>query len=139
MKKLILTTTFALGFVFSGIAQNQVEVIISNFENEKGNALVGLYNSEENFLKNAWKSQSAVIKNGKVTVIFEDVPDGIYAVSAFHDEDNDQKLDMFLGFYPMEDYATSNNAPAKFGPPKWEDAKFELSNGEQAVQKIIMM
>ncbi|WP_424494280.1 DUF2141 domain-containing protein [Salinimicrobium sp. GXAS 041] len=139
MKNLILTTMFALGFVCSGIAQNQVEVIITNFENEKGNALVGLYNSEESFLENAWKSKSVVIKNGQVTVIFEDVPDGTYAVSAFHDEDSDQKLDMFLGFYPMEDYATSNNAPAKFGPPKWEDAKFELKNGEKAVQKIIMM
>ena len=139
MKNLMLIMIFTFVCVCSGIAQNQVEVIISNFENEKGNALIGLYNSEESFLENPWKSKSAVIKNGQVTVIFEDVPDGIYAVSAFHDEDSDQELDMFLGFYPIEDYATSNNAPARFGPPKWEDAKFELRNGEKVVQKIIMM
>lgn len=139
MQTLILTLIFSVGTFLCANAQNSVEVVITNFENENGKALVGLYNTEDSFLEDAWQSQSAVIKEGQASVIFENIPEGTYAVSAFHDEDDDQKLDMFLGFYPTEDYATSNNAPAKFGPPKWEDAKFDLRNGEKVIQKINMM
>lgn len=35
---------------------------------------------------------------------------------------------MVFGFYPTEATGTSNNAPARFGPPKWADAKFEVRN-----------
>lgn len=139
MKKLILTMLLLLGSFLSAEAQNRIEVIITNFENEKGNALVGLYSTEEDFLETPWRSQAAEIKNGQAMIVFEDVPDGTYAISAYHDEDGDTQLDMFLGFYPTEDYATSNNAPAKFGPPKWEDAKFDCKNGAEVVQKISMM
>jgi uncharacterized protein (DUF2141 family) len=139
MQTLILTLIISVGTFLMGNAQNSIEVVITKFENENGKALVGLYNAEDSFLENAWQSQSAEIKKGQARVIFENIPDGTYAVSAFHDEDDDQNLDMFLGFYPTEDYATSNNAPAKFGPPKWEDAKFDLRKGEKVVQKINMM
>lgn len=139
MTNLILTLFLLVGSVLGTTAQNQVEVVITNFENERGKALVGLFNSEEGFLETPWRSKSSEIKNGETTIVFEDVPDGVYAVSAFHDEDGDEELDMFLGFLPLEDYATSNNAPANFGPPKWEDAKFECKDGGKVVQKISMM
>lgn len=139
MKTFILTLLLSLAAFLFGNAQNAVEVVITNFENENGKALVGLYDSEEEFLKTPWLSKKAEIKNGEVTVLFEDIPDGTYAISAFHDEDEDGEIDMLLGFYPLESYATSNNAPAKFGPPQWQDAKFDCAKGEKEVQKIIMM
>jgi uncharacterized protein (DUF2141 family) len=70
------------------------------------------------------------------TVIFTNVPDGDYAVSCFHDEDDNGKLNMFMGMMPTEDYGTSNNAPANFGPPKWIDAKFEIKDGETKTFEI---
>ena len=43
-------------------------------------------------------------------------------------ENGNNKMDSnFLGI-PKEDYACSNNAKGFMGPPKWEDAKFEVKN-----------
>ena len=57
---------------------------------------------------------------------FEDIPEGTYAVSIFHDENDNGKMDTnFLGI-PSEDYGCSNDASGFLGPPKWEDAKFQL-------------
>ena len=59
---------------------------------------------------------------------FENIPEGTYAVSIFHDENNNDKLDSnFIGI-PKEDYGCSNNAKGFMGPPKWKDAKFELNS-----------
>lgn len=111
-------------------SQNTIEVYISGFENNTGKALIGLYNTENNFLKKEYKSASAEILKKHSKTSFTNVPDGIYAVSAFHDENNDNEFDMLFGFIPMEDYGNSNNVPARYGPPKWEDAKFEIKGGK---------
>ena len=49
------------------------------------------------------------------------VPDGIYAVQAFHDEDGDGRLDR-RGLRPSEGLAFSNDAPMRMGPPRFRDA-----------------
>jgi len=111
-------------------AQNTVEVSINNLSNNTGNVKVGLYNSKADFLEKVYKGEIATISDLKSKTTFTDIPDGIYAVSFFHDEDNDGEFDMFMGMIPTEDYGCSNNAKGRFGPPKWEDAKFELKNGQ---------
>ncbi|NHF59459.1 DUF2141 domain-containing protein [Flavobacteriaceae bacterium TP-CH-4] len=113
-----------------------IEVVINNIENEEGQMVIGLYNSKANWLKKVHKVTFGQIVDGKSTVAFKNVPNGIYAVSVFHDEDNDGELDTFLGI-PTEDTGSSNNAPARFGPPKWQDAKFELKG--ESVKQIIKL
>lgn len=49
------------------------------------------------------------------------VPDGVYAVQAFHDEDGDGRLDR-RGLRPSEGLAFSNDAPMRLGPPRFRDA-----------------
>ena len=117
-------------------AQNTIEVNMTGFDSDDGTVVVGLYDDKGSFLKSAQKSLESKIDNKKATVTFEDIPDGVYAISCYHDEDDNGKLDMFLGLYPKESYGTSNNAPARFGPPKWDDAKFEIKNGEIATFDI---
>lgn len=111
-------------------AQNTITVNISGFESNKGTVMVGLYNEEGNFLKEYHQSASSDIINNKASITFSSIPDGVYAVSCYHDEDANGELNFFMGMYPTEDTGTSNNAPARFGPPKWEDAKFEVKNKE---------
>jgi len=116
-------------------AQNTIEVEIINFESNKGVAQVGLFNTETSFLDKAYKGKAVKIKDQKAIAIFTDIPDGTYAISVFHDKNEDEKLNTFLGI-PTENYAASNNAPSKFGPPKWKDAKFEVNNGKILKLKI---
>lgn len=103
-------------------------VNITNFDNNEGKVLVGLYNSEGNFLNETVKGTYSKISNESCTVIFKNVVPGTYAISVFHDENDNNKLDTNFFGIPKEDTGTSNNAPARFGPPKWRDAKFEVRN-----------
>jgi uncharacterized protein (DUF2141 family) len=135
MQTIITYLTLLLtGLIMQG--QNTIEVSISGFDNNDGNALIAVYDSEENFLKKRLLGEMAEIKNKEAKVSFSDVPDGVYAISVFHDEDNNGKLNMVLGFYPSEATGASNNAPANFGPPKWKNAKFEVKNGQVVKQHI---
>ncbi|MAO07418.1 MAG: hypothetical protein CL596_01755 [Alteromonas sp.] len=126
-----------LVLLFTGVllqAQNSVEVTMTHFSNNEGTAKVGLYNEEGTFLSKEYLSLDSAIKNQKATVTFADVPDGTYAISCFHDEDNNGQLNLRFGMIPSEDYGCSNNARGFFGPPKWKDAQFSVANGE--VKKI---
>jgi uncharacterized protein (DUF2141 family) len=116
-------------------AQNTIEVEIINFVSDIGVAQIGIFNTEASFLDKVYKAKEVKIKDQKAVAIFTDIPDGTYAISVFHDKNKDEKLNTFLGI-PTENYAASNNAPSKFGPPKWKDAKFEVRNGEIVKQKI---
>ncbi len=111
-----------------------IEVEVTNIANDEGQVLVGLYNSEEQWLKKVFKGAFGKIENGKSTVKFTGVPSGIYAISVFHDKDNDGKLDTLFGI-PTEDTGSSNDAPSNFGPPKWSVAKFEVA--EENLKLII--
>lgn len=136
MKKLkIFPLVFLFGTFILG-AQNSIEVEIVNFSSNTGVAMVGLYNSADTFMEKDYKGEIAKINNRRVSVTFTDIPDGTYAISVFHDENEDGELNTnFLGI-PKEDYGASNDAPARFGPPKWRDAKFEVRGGQTVKQKI---
>lgn len=119
-------------------AQNTIAVEINNFESDRGVVLVGLYNSTTTFMEKEYKGEILKIKDKQVVLNFSDLPDGSYAILVVHDEDENGELSTnFIGI-PKEKYGASNNAPSKFGPPKWKDAKFEVKNRQVVSQKIAL-
>lgn len=126
MTKIIIAIVF---FITSLVAAQNVNltVKISGLKNNTGLVQVGLFNSEGTFLKKAYKGVSSEIKSNGATVTFLNIPMGKYAISAYHDKNSNSKLDTnFIGI-PKEDFACSNNAKGTMGPPKYEDAKFDLT------------
>lgn len=110
-----------------------ITVTVKNLDSNKGMVFMALYNSEKDFLDNAYKGVKAVIINEESTATFKDIPSGTYAVSIFHDENDNGKMDSnFMGI-PKEDYGASNNAKGFMGPPKWNDAKFELKDKNESI------
>ncbi|SHM49685.1 DUF2141 domain-containing protein [Flavobacterium pectinovorum] len=126
MTKIIaITMLFICSFIS---AQNvKLTVSISGLKNNTGVVKVGLYNSEGTFLKTVYKSLASEIKNDKAVVTFENLPAGEYAISTYHDENNNGKLDRNAMGIPSEDYAASNNAKGFMGPPSYNDAKFVIN------------
>lgn len=123
MKKLILLTVILL---FSKVNSQTItlRVEITDYKSNNGKAYVGVYNSEKSFLKKPLKGKVEKISNNKVVVIFNDLVPGEYAVSSYHDENNNGKLDTnFMGI-PKEDYALSNNAKGFMSAPKYQKSKF---------------
>ena len=79
----------------------------------------------------------AQINKTTALCIFKEIPAGVYGISAFHDEDNDGKLDTNLVGYPTEDYCASNNARNMFSAPSWKDAKFSYKGGSVKLRGVM--
>lgn len=105
-----------------------IHVTITDIKSDEGKLYIALYNSEETFLSTRYKGTRSDIKDGSVVVQFKDIPQGTYAVSVFHDENNNQKLDTnFMGI-PKENTGCSNDAKGFMSAPKWKDAKFNVAD-----------
>lgn len=133
MKKLLLLIAIATLSIQFTKAQNKtfdLTVTITNLSSNKGTILLGVYNNKATFLKKTFKGSILKIENNKATVIIKNLPEGEYAVSYVHDENNNKKMDTnFIGI-PSEDYGCSNNAKGFMGPPKYDDAKFMLNENK---------
>jgi uncharacterized protein (DUF2141 family) len=81
------------------------------------------------WLKQVVKPATARIGAGSALCVFKGIPAGTYGISAFHDENDNGKLDTNLIGMPTEDYCASRNARGVFGPPSFEDAKFRYGGG----------
>jgi len=121
---------------FTSYAQNEsseneflkVTVTINNMMTDKGTIYFSLYNSEGNFQKRiALSTKNSKIVDGKAIVIFEGLVKGNYAVICYHDRNDNKKMDFSENGMPLEDYGTTNNVMG-YGPPNFEDAKFEVLN-----------
>ena len=102
-------------------------VKLNNLEHDRGTVRVALFSDPKTFRKadQAFASSESPAKAGTVTVLFEDVPAGDYAVMAYHDENANGELDLRFGMFPTEGYGLSNN-PKGMGPPAFEDSRFDV-------------
>lgn len=100
---------------------------VKGVRNNQGLINVELYNEAKTFRKTA--QALAILKSpakeGVVTVIFDGVKPGHYAVLAYHDEDGNGVLNKRFGMIPTEGYALSND-PKVIGPPSFEESDFEF-------------
>ena len=135
----MLTIAILITGISSSNAQEEtfnLTVNMAGINSDKGSLLVGIYKTEKSFLKKPFKSDIIKIINKKSTVVFKNIPKGTYAVSFVHDENDNKKMDTnFIGI-PKEDFGCSNNATGFMGPPKYKDAKFQLTENKTINIKI---
>jgi len=114
----------------STLAQgSNLQVVVKNIKNAKGEIRVGLFNNEETFLKTPIDGKIVSAEEGSVTVVFSNVVPGDYAISVVHDANKNGKLDYTSLGIPKEGVAFGNNAVGAFGPPAFDKAKINL-NGQ---------
>lgn len=124
---------FGIGVVAQSTESHDViRVEIDGLRNDRGQVVCALFASAADFPKKPEKAlahDKSAIANGHATCQFENVPSGRYAVSVFHDQNSNGKLDSnFMGI-PREGVGASNNAKGHFGPPKFTAAAFQYSGG----------
>ena len=114
-----------------------VTFTIDNVRSARGKVLVAVC-PQAKFLKEDCAYNAEVpARTGTVTVTVRGVPAGDWAAQAFHDENNNQKVDQgFMGI-PKEGLAFSNDVRISFGPPKYRSARFQFNGGELS-QRIRM-
>jgi uncharacterized protein (DUF2141 family) len=117
----------------SPIAGATLTVSLSGFHNDKGQAVVSLFDQGKGFPVDHTKGALQVkgpIKDGKALLTFKDLRGGTYALSVFHDENSDGKMNTtFIGM-PTEGVGASRNPPKGLGPPGFGAAKFIIDTKE---------
>jgi uncharacterized protein (DUF2141 family) len=61
-----------------------------------------------------------------VRIELPDLPEGRYAIKAFHDVNDNGEFDFNLFGIPKEPYGFSNNVMGTMGAPKFEQAAFDV-------------
>jgi uncharacterized protein (DUF2141 family) len=112
-----------------------IDVIEFRTELRKRGGVVrcGLFR-ERGWLKAPVGSATVTVKGASALCRFEKIAAGVYGLSAFHDQNSNGKLDTNFVGMPIEDYGASNNARNLFGPPSFEDAKFEFRGGTKRLE-----
>ena len=107
----------------------EIRIRVSGLRNDDGRLVCGLF-VEENWLRaGARNGEGGEIEEGVALCRFRGVEPGVYAISTFHDENADGRLDTGFMRIPKEGTAASNNAYRRFGPPRYRDAKFDYAGG----------
>jgi uncharacterized protein (DUF2141 family) len=138
MRRRALFSALALAsvvFAAGEASAARIVVTISGLKSNEGGIYVGLYATPSKFLNgtqvDAMKKVAA--STGPITIVFDNLAPGTYAVGAFHDENNNNQLDRnFLGL-PTEGYALSNGVRAVTSKPTFQQAAFTVGNAGAAV------
>ena len=117
-----------------------IHVDVVGLRNNKGKVFCALYASAEGFPKDSQKAirrDTSSISEKNAACEFSGIEPGTYAVSPFHDENSNGKLDTnFLGI-PREGVGASNDARGHMGPPKFDAAQFQFSGGKLNIKITI--
>lgn len=135
-----LMTLFLLG---SGIPvtvngqSGSIAVTITELNEVSGEIGCTLFSTEQGF---PMDTVGAITKWAEVrdcnTCMFESLSAGTYALAVSHDRNGNRKTDTnFIGI-PKEAWGVSKNVRPRMRAPRFEEAAFELKNGEHLELKI---
>lgn len=106
-----------------------LNITISNVRSSEGKINACLISEKDDFLKDCKVYANIYARDASSSFIsFSDIVPGSYAVSVYHDENDNGSLDTGLFGIPKEPYGFSNNPRSK--KPKYQDCLFQVkSNG----------
>jgi uncharacterized protein (DUF2141 family) len=126
----VIAGSFCFLLFANSLAQQSGTLTVSaeKFNNDNGKAVVNLFRKEDDVPKKYFLQTSALIKNGKASLTFENLPYGEYGLILFHDENANGTLDHKLGF-PNEPMAFSNNWKLSLfsGMPSFDKLRFDFT------------
>lgn len=114
----------------------QLTLSFTNIGSSAGVVQVLIFNQEEGFPDSpskAYKILKLQIHQGKAVTTVE-IPAGRYAISAFHDHDEDGVIRLGAFGIPKDAYGFSNNAKGFFGPPAFEKAAFKFEKRDMDLE-----
>jgi uncharacterized protein (DUF2141 family) len=133
MKTIALILGLALS-TLTGNAQDSegvtVTVTIENVLSEEGRVM-GALHTEQTFMKGPGVVNQVVdATKGELTLRFEKVQKGTFALMLLHDKNENNRMDFEANGMPKENYATSGETT--YGPPSFAASKFEV--GEEDLE-----
>ena len=127
----------AIGVQAQAVAET-LTIVIEDIRDASGTMQVQVLGGQAQF-----EGEGAVAQflepavEGSLTLTAENLPPGEYAIRVTHDVNGNDNLDANFVGMPTEPYAFSNNAKGRFGPAKWEDARFALEGDVTQVIRLV--
>lgn len=144
MKKILSILSIYLSVAPFAYADNNgafsLTVKVNELRNSKGEVQFALYNKDgtipDRKYKHYFRKQNGKINEGSASTVFNNLPQGRYAVNVLHDENMNGKIDK--GFIlPIEGVGFSNYASVGPGNrPKFLKASFEVKSDTEKLIKI---
>ena len=107
---------------------DSLTITLTNVHKSEGTVMIQVMASEEEFNGGAAAIASVMQRAAEGAMSYQiDVPAGTYGVRIMHDVNGNGELDANFVGIPSEPWGFSNNAAGNFGPPKWDDVKFDIS------------
>jgi uncharacterized protein (DUF2141 family) len=142
--KYSLITLFLIFISFCTFSQTEkatviIAVKVVDLRSNDGKVGLTLFNAEEGFPstpENAIQKRYVDISNNTAEATFENVPEGKYAIAAYHDEDEDGEIETNWIGIPKEGTGSSNNPKSRMGPPRYEDCEFDTRQTKEILIKM---
>jgi uncharacterized protein (DUF2141 family) len=134
MNSKILVAIMLYGSSLSAAGAADLVVTVTGVPDDRGYIVSAIFNSEKSFLKRleAFASFRIRASKGDIGYSVRNLPPGRYAVSAFHDANDNGKLDTDPSGQPTEVYGFSTDGHTS-GPAAFKDAAFEVGDRAKAV------
>ncbi|MEG0890152.1 MAG: DUF2141 domain-containing protein [Bacteroides sp.] len=121
-KMIFLVCMFSSVYAFS---QN-LTLEVKDIESAKGYIYVAVYNKQELFMKQPVAAFRVAAKDTAMVIPCKGLQPGVYAISLFHDENENGKLDTGAFGRPLEKFGFSNDAEGVMGAPAYDKCSFAL-------------
>ena len=125
---LLFATTVFFEPVIADTTTGALEVNITGLHSNKGKIHIALYDNAEAFPKEGRFVIKKLLSANQKSLVINGLSFGNYAIAAFHDENDNGKLDKNIFGIPTEPYAFSNNARPKWKRPTFEETVFSFYN-----------
>lgn len=120
-----------------GLSTGTLTVRVSGFENAKGHAIINVFCEGQDVMQieAACHRTKSLIENGQASFTFAKLPFGTYAISVFHDVNDNGKLDHKMGI-PSEPLGFSNafHLSVLSGLPRFEKLKFVFREESKVIE-----
>ncbi len=123
----LIAAAFAAALITPIAAASDLTINIEGIKDAGGTITLGLFDEASYNGDGAVNGADLVVEGDTVSVTFDGLEPGEYAVRLYHDVNDDGEMNTNPFGMPVEPYAFSNDARGRFGPAKWDAAKFTVS------------
>jgi len=123
----LIAAAFAAALIAPIANASDLTINIEGIKDAGGTINLGLFDEATYNGDGAVNGANLIVEGDAVTVTFDGLEPGEYAVRLFHDVNDDGEMNTNPFGMPTEPYAFSNDARGRFGPAKWEAAKFTVT------------
>ena len=134
-RKSLIATALCLTLLAPAALAGPLTVTLENIQKQTGEIRLGVYDAASYEGGQAVAGAAVEVNAATVSVTVEGLAPGEYGIKLFHDVNGDGEMNSNPFGMPTEPFAFSNNAMGRFGPAKWDDARFEVTE-DGAVQVI---